>query len=253
MANAQRQPAAATSPPKEVGYVAGDLQGPFAECDMGPFRGAKYNCMWRDLGVGLIGLYFLRTKAGAFRAIKRFEADARSLRPDYRLHTLRTDLGREFVNRELDDWCTEKGILKTTVGGENTPNQSFVEQHWRAIGRIVRAGLSQSKLAYTLWPYLALHAMHVLNCIGRDGGKCAIEILSGKPSKLAVSLRPIGCRAYALKTQRELLAAGSAKVSERAWAGINLGLAPWSPGYMILIPETGTLACAATIYASIMT
>ena len=122
----------------------------------------------------------------------------------------------------------------------------------RAIGRMMRAGESEAKLGFAAWPYFALQAVRVLNCFDRGDGKSALELLTGSPTKALAALRPIGCRAIVLKTERELRKEGSTTMAERGWDGINLGQATNSPAYVIYVPALDACrlagrACEATV------
>ena len=247
-ANAQRKPAptANIADTKGVGDVAADLKGPLTECRVGPFAGAQYAAGFKDLGAKLIGVYFLARKSGAVASVRRFLSDMRALQPDYRLRSLRTDRGGELVNHEMDALCAKEGT-RHELAPPYQPNMTLFEPNWRSIGRMMRAGLSESKLDFGFWPYFALQAVSVLNCFDRGDGKSALELLTGRPARAVAALRPIGCRAFVLKTERELLQAGSSSVAERAWAGINLGLAPDSPAYLIYVPELGKVRSSTNV------
>ena len=246
LANAQKKPAPAANiaEGKEVGDVCADLKGPLTECQVGPFKGARYASGYKDLGGKYVAVYFLASKNHQLGTLRRFVRDMRALRPGYQLRTLRTDRGGEYVNNEMRDYCEGEGISHE-LAPPYQPNMTLFESNWRSIGRIMRAGASESGLGAGYWPYFALQATTVLNCFdrsepGADAPMRALEIMTGKPTRAVAALRPIGCRAYVLKNDRELRAAGSSTMAERAWAGINLGVAPNSPAYMIFVPELTT-------------
>jgi len=72
----------------------------------------------------------------------------------------------------------------------------------------------------------------------RESGKSGFENLTGRPAKVT-SARPLGCRAIAKKTTRELLASGSTAVGERGWEGVYLGRGRNSPEYLVWVPALG--------------
>ena len=247
LANAQKKPApiANISEGKAVGDACGDLKGPLTECRLGPFKGARYAAGYKDLGGKYVAVYFLARKSDQLSSLRRFVRDMKALRPGWQLRTFRTDRGGEYVNAEMRDYCEREGVRHELAPPYN-PNMTLFEPQWRSIGRIMRAGASESGLDASYWPYFALQAATVLNTFDRSGpgadAMSALEIMTGKPSKAVSALRPIGCRAFVLKNHRELLAAGSATMAERAWAGVNLGLAPNSPAYMIYVPDAMSAA-----------
>ena len=118
-----------------------------------------------------------------------------------------------------------------------TPNTTRIESLWRTLDRIARASMADAGLPEGYWPYAFHYATDVRNAMMRDGGKSGHENLTGRPARIS-TFRPLGCRAYVRKSDREVRAAGSAALGPRGWLGVNLGLARGGgPGYWVYVPE----------------
>ena len=88
----------------------------------------------------------------------------------------------------------------------------------------------------------AVGLWNLLSHAGRDVSP--LEALTSTRQSVA-HLRPIGCRAFVLKNERELGA--STTFSERAWAGINLGNVRGGPAYMIYVAELGEIKFSTNV------
>lgn len=222
---------------QEEGFVASDIKGPLPECKVGPFKGARWMCIYKDVKRKFVGLYFIRRKAGALDAYKKFKSDVRSIKAGYVVRVLRHDGGGEYENDAFADECARDGTKKE-CGPPYTPNHTLCESEWRTIGRVIRAGLHESGLALGMWPYFASLAATLINNMERDGEPSGYEQLTGvKPNDIK-NMRPIGCKAVVRKNVRETQQqAGSAAIADRGWAGIHLGEDRRSHAFMVYVPE----------------
>jgi transposase InsO family protein len=77
---------------------------------------------------------------------------------------VRTDNGREYVNKDLIGWCLDKGIeLQTTA--PHTPEQNGIAERWnRTVVKLGRAMLLANNLPSELWAEAMTHTIYIRNC-----------------------------------------------------------------------------------------
>ena len=232
LANASHKPApdADVKDRVEPGFVAGDIKVMNVACNTGPFKGALYAQSWLDLSTGYLGVYYLRNKTSSavLQSLQHFRAEIWKHDPGYELREVRTDGAKEYDSHEARAWYSKRGVVHS-AGAPYTPNQTLCEHVWRFLARVVRADLSHSGLDEYFWPYFMHKAVGLWNLLSHAGRDVSpLEALTSTRQSVA-HLRPIGCRAFVLKNERELGA--STTFLERAWAGINLGNVRGGPAY----------------------
>ena len=254
LANASHKPAPDANVKDRVGsgFVAGDIKVMNVTCEHGPFAGARYAQSWLDLKAGYLAVYYLRrkTSAAVLQSLQHFRAHVRKLNPTYELREVRTDGAAEYASHEANAWYTKRGIIHS-AGAPYTPNQTLCEHVWRFLSRIVRADLSHSGLDETFWPYCMNKAVGLWNLM-THAGRDVSPLEAHTSSRQSVAhLRPIGCRAYVLKNERELGA--STTFAERAWAGVNLGTVRDGPAFMIYVAELGEVKITTNVDFAVQT
>lgn len=148
----------------------------------------------------------------------------------YQTKRLRCDNGSEYINSELNRFCTSKGIkLETTV--RYTPEQNgAAERLNRTLMNKVRPMLAASGLPKTLWADAAVTASYVRNrspVTGRD--KTPYQLFFGTKPDVS-HLRVFGARVYAL-TPKQL----RNKLEDTSEPGRFIGYPANTKGYKILL------------------
>ena len=230
-----------------LGFVAGDLKDlSSTRCHIGPFKGAKYIQSWVDIKAGYIGVYFFsrKTSTAVRQSLEKFIAEVREFKPDYSIYHIRTDGAQEYASAEMDEWYGAHQI-KHTYGAPYTPNQTLVEGVWHVLASVVRSDLLHAGGDQRLFPYYFLQASRIWNVLKHAGADASpLEFLTGKRQSLA-AFRPMQCRAFVKKSEREHRVTGP--LSPQAWAGMNLGVARDSPGYMIYVPEQSKVVISTNV------
>ena len=248
-ANSSKKPAPDAHMKDEInlGFVAGDLKDlSTTRCHVGPFKGAKYVQSWVDIKSGYIGVYFFarKTSTAVRQSLEKFVAEVREFRPDYSIYHIRTDGAQEYASAEMSEWYNAHRI-KHTYGAPYTPNQTLVEGVWHVLASIVRSDILHAGGDQRLFPYYFLQASRIWNVLKHAGADVSpLEFLTGKRQSLA-AFRPMQCRAFVKKSEREHRVTGP--LSPQAWAGINLGMARDSPGYMIYVPEQNKVVISTNV------
>nr|GFD30366.1 ribonuclease H-like domain-containing protein [Tanacetum cinerariifolium] len=96
----------------------------------------------------LIYMDFLRTKDQTSDILKKFIAEIENLK-DYKVKIIRCDNRGEFRNKEMNDFCSQKGI-KREFSNARTPQQNGVaERRNRTLIEAARTMLADAKLPVT--------------------------------------------------------------------------------------------------------
>ena len=88
--------------------VHSDICGPFKTQSVG---GAKYFITFIDDKSRRIFVYFIRAKSEAFEKFKQFKLQVEN-ETGRKIVTLRTDNGREYVNKEFETFLQQQGIQR---------------------------------------------------------------------------------------------------------------------------------------------
>ncbi|GJY16635.1 retrovirus-related pol polyprotein from transposon TNT 1-94 [Tanacetum coccineum] len=94
--------------------------------------------------------FFLKTKDETFRILRDFIAKIENIK-DLKVKFIRCDNGGEFRNKDMDDFCSKKGI-KRVFSNARTPQQNEVaERRNRTLIEAARTLLADAKLPVTFW------------------------------------------------------------------------------------------------------
>lgn len=91
------------------------------------------------------------------------------LRSDgFPIHTIPTDQGREFVNRDLRSWMASRGIRHSTNSGEDPRGNGRAERAVQEVKSRVRRLLHAASMEVTWWPIALRFAMETERMRRRD-------------------------------------------------------------------------------------
>nr|GEW68084.1 retrovirus-related Pol polyprotein from transposon TNT 1-94 [Tanacetum cinerariifolium] len=94
--------------------------------------------------------FFLRTKDETSGILRNFITEIENLK-DLKVKIIRCDNGSEFKNKEMNEFCTKKGI-KREFSNARTPQQNMVaERRNRTLIEAARTMLADAKLPVTFW------------------------------------------------------------------------------------------------------
>jgi hypothetical protein len=149
-----------------------------------------------------------------------------------RVKEFRTDRGREFLNKELAQFCSEKGIIHQTTNLYTPQKNGVAERLNRVLLGKARAMPQDAGHPEKLWAEAVFTANHVQNrTLSRSHGKTPLEVLTDE-KPLVSHLRVFGsvCYAHVPVPKRKKLDAVAKK-------GVFLGYEPHTKGYWILEPD----------------
>ncbi|GJV53401.1 putative ribonuclease H-like domain-containing protein [Tanacetum coccineum] len=120
---------------------------------------------------------------------------------DHKVKVIRCDNGTEFKNREMNQFCEIKGILRQ-FSVARTPQQNRVaERRNRTLIEAARTMLADSKLLTTFWVEAVNTACYVQNrvLVVKPHNKTPYELFHGRTSTLSF-IRPFRCLVTILNT-----------------------------------------------------
>ncbi|GJS75007.1 putative ribonuclease H-like domain-containing protein [Tanacetum coccineum] len=138
-------------------------------------------------------VFFLATKDETSGILKSFITGIENL-VDHKVKVIRCDNGTEFKNREMNQFCEMKGILRQ-FSVARTPQQNGVaERRNRTLIEAARTMLADSKLPTTFWAEAVNTACYVQNrvLVVKPHNKTPYELFHGRTPTLSF-MRPFGC------------------------------------------------------------
>ncbi|GJX49113.1 putative ribonuclease H-like domain-containing protein [Tanacetum coccineum] len=145
-------------------------------------------------------VFFLATKDETSGILKSFITGIENL-VDHKVKVIRYDNGTEFKNKEMNQFCEMKGILRQ-YSVARTPQQNGVaERRNRTLIEAARTMLADSKLPTTFWTEAVNTACYVQNrvLVVKPHNKTPYELFHGRTPTLSF-MRPFGCLVTILNT-----------------------------------------------------
>ncbi|GJU54108.1 putative ribonuclease H-like domain-containing protein [Tanacetum coccineum] len=145
-------------------------------------------------------VFFLATKDETSGILKSFITGIENL-VDHKVKVIRCDNGTEFKNKEMNQFCEMKGILRQ-FSVARTPQQNGVaERRNRTLIEAARTMLADSKLPTTFWAEAVNTACYVQNrvLVVKPHNKTSYELFHGRTPTLSF-MRPFGCPVTILNT-----------------------------------------------------
>ncbi|GJV53047.1 putative ribonuclease H-like domain-containing protein [Tanacetum coccineum] len=145
-------------------------------------------------------VFFLATKDETSGILKSFITGIENLL-NHKVKVIRCDNGTEFKNREINQFCEMKGILRQ-FSVARTPQQNGVtKRRNRTLIEAARTMLADSKLPPTFWAEAVNTDCYVQNrvLVVKPHNKTPYELFHGRTPTLSF-MRPFGCPVTILNT-----------------------------------------------------
>ncbi|KAJ9504976.1 hypothetical protein QJQ45_013241 [Haematococcus lacustris] len=201
----------------------------------GPFRvpsvsGLRYLLTFLDDFSRLSVVVCLKAKSEVPEAIKA-TVQWLETQSGRKLKALRSDRGTEFVNREVGQFCMERGIQHQQTAPYSPEQNGRAERLNRTLLEKGRCMLFSSGLPASLWPEVMRTANFLRNVSATQGRNATPwELFFGVKPNLA-ALRVFGARAYAHVPEHL-----RSKLGFKAVQGVMVGYEPGSKAYRVLVP-----------------
>nr|GFA53353.1 retrovirus-related Pol polyprotein from transposon TNT 1-94 [Tanacetum cinerariifolium] len=140
------------------------------------------------------------TKDETSSILKKFITEIENLK-DLKVKIIKCDNGGEFKNKELNDFCSQKGI-KRELSNARTPRQNGVaERRNRSLIEAARTMLADAKLPVTFWAEAVNTACYVQNrvLVSKAYNKTSYELFNGRTPTIRF-FKPFGCHVMILNT-----------------------------------------------------
>nr|GFA37558.1 putative ribonuclease H-like domain-containing protein [Tanacetum cinerariifolium] len=124
--------------------------------------------------------FFLKSKDETSGILKKFITEIENLK-DLKVKIIRCDNEGEFSNKEINDFCSQKGI-KREFSNAKTPQQNGVAKRKdRTIIEAARTMLADAKLPVTFWAEVVNTACYVQNrvLVNKPHNKTPYELFNG--------------------------------------------------------------------------
>lgn len=210
--------------------IHSDLCGPMSTQSIG---GARYFLTFIDDHSRKQFVYFLKNKNEVNKYFAQFKAKVEN-QLGKKIKRLRTDNGREYVNRELQEVLEKNGIEHQTTVAYNPQQNGLAERANRTIVERARTMLIDAGLPKDFWAETTATAVYLINrspCKALQE-ETPEEAWSGRKPDLR-HLKVFGCKALA-HVPKEKRDKWDAKSEELIFVGYNES----TKGYRLINPES---------------
>nr|GEU40482.1 ribonuclease H-like domain-containing protein [Tanacetum cinerariifolium] len=132
--------------------------------------------------------------------LRNFITEIENLK-ELKVKVIRCDNGGEFRNKEMNDFCSKKGI-KRELSNARTPQQNGVaERRNMTLIEAARTMLADAKLPVSFWAEAINTACYVQNrvLVNKSQNKTPYELFNGRSPAIRF-LKPFGCHVMILNT-----------------------------------------------------
>ncbi|KAL4303488.1 hypothetical protein GQ457_10G006770 [Hibiscus cannabinus] len=186
---------------KPLKLLHADVCGPISPDTL---AGNKFFLLIVDDFTRWMWVYVLTAKSDSFQAFKKFKSLMEN-KTGYKIGTLRTDRGGEFLSTEFTQFCQKEGIERHLTAPYTPQQNGIVERHNRTVMAMTRSLLRSTHLPARFWGEAVRHAVYLLNRLPTRvlGNRTPFEALMGRRPHLT-HLRVFGCVAYVKNTTPHL-------------------------------------------------
>jgi Integrase core domain. len=179
--------------------------------------------------------YLLENKSGVFSVFKDYSAKSET-HFNLKIENLYCDNGREYLSKEMKDYCVQKGISYHFTVPHTPELNGVAERMNRTIIERARAMIHSVELGKEFWGEAVLTAMKLINISPTKAlkvDKTPFEMWHGRKPTLKY-LKVFGSTVYVHNKTRK------SKFDEKSWKGILVGYEP--NGYKVWDIEKGRFA-----------
>nr|GEV99185.1 hypothetical protein [Tanacetum cinerariifolium] len=144
--------------------------------------------------------FFLRTKDETSSILRNFITEIENLK-DLKVKIIRCDNGGEFKNKEMNEFCTKKGIRREFSNARTLQQNRVAERSNRTLIEAAKTMLAYVKLPVTFWAEAVNTACYVQNrvLVNKSQNKTPYELFNSRTPAIGF-LRPFGCHVMILNT-----------------------------------------------------
>ena len=165
-------------------------------------------------------------------------------RGGYRVVTLRSDNGGEYMSSRFDDYLANRGITHQTTVPYNSHQNGVSERAIRTLTEKARVMMFDANTPLSLWAEAINCATFIVNRLPSTAVKNEYPYKHWyKKFPVLDGLRPFGCLAYAYIPE----SVRSSKLSPRSIRGVMVGYAPTQHAYRVFDLDSGTVVVSNNV------
>lgn len=216
-----------------------DVGGPMQQESIG---GSRFYVIFKDDASGFTQIYFLKHKSDVYERFKEYYALVNN-KFGYSIKALRMDNGTEYLNHNLKQFLTTRGI-QLELTAPYTPKQNgSSERQNRTLVEKARTMIHAKDLQIRLWAEAMNTAVYTYNRtpLFHKDNKTPYEMWTGKKTRVD-HLKTFGCDAYVHvpKQQRR-------KWDKKSKKMIFVGYQNDSTNYRLFDPEKGRVTVSRDV------
>ncbi|KAI5323714.1 hypothetical protein L3X38_032786 [Prunus dulcis] len=217
-----------------------DICGPMQTASMSENR---YFLLFIDDCTRMAWVYFLRNKSNAFECFKKFKAMI-ELQSGYKVKSLRSDRGGEFMSNEFHEYYSEVGILRQLTVAYSPQQNGVAERKNRTVIEMAKSMLHEKGLPYEFWAEAVNTVVYLLNrCPSKSLKEVTpFEAYTGRKPGIA-HLKVFGSLCHVL-----IPSALRHKLEENSHKCIFVGYGPCEKGYRLYDPITRKIILSRDVY-----
>ena len=209
-----------------------DVCGPF---EVPSLAGNRFFVSFVDEFSRKMWTYLLKVKSEVFENLKKFTAITEK-QSGKKLKIIRKDGGGDFNSREIEAFCTDKGILHEVTAPYTPQHNGVVERRNRTIMNMVRSMLRGKNLPKALWGEAVVTTTYVLNrCPTQQLKNQVLEAVWSRKTPFMKHMRVFGSTCY-----RHILDQTRKKLDDKSEHMIFVGYNP-TGSYKLLNPRTNQI------------
>lgn len=208
--------------------IHGDTCGPMEVESIG---GSRYYVVLKDDYSNFRTVYFVKAKHEIKHCLEDFLNKAENTTGN-KVKTFRTDNGLEFINKEVMEMCSKRGIIHETTVTYTPEQNGKAERENRTLVEAARTMLHAKNLPKKLWAEAVNTAAFVLNRTGKGkDGKSPYEIWTNKKYDIH-QLKAFGSPVFVhIPKERRR------KWDSKGEKGLMIGYGEHVKGYRVYFPE----------------
>lgn len=224
---------------KPLELVHADLCGPITPQTS---AGNRYFFLLVDDFSRFMWVYVIKTKDEALVAFKKFKVQVEN-KTSFKVKTLRTDRGGEFVSQCFSEFCEAEGIQRQLTAPYTPQQNGVVERRNRSVLGTTRSLLKAIAVPQTMWGEGVRHAVYLLNRVPTKAVKdiTPYEAWNGRKPDLE-HLKVFGCTAHV-----KVPSARMTKLDDRSRPMVYLGVEPGSKAHRLYDPQQGKICVSRDV------
>ncbi|CAL2229802.1 unnamed protein product [Prunus armeniaca] len=195
--------------------------------------GNMYFLLFTDDYTRMSWVYFIRNKSSALECFMKFKAMT-ELQSGFKIKSLRSDRGGEFLSGEFNRFCEESGIQRQLTVAYSPQQNGVAERKNRTVVEMAKSMLHEKGVPYEFWAEAINTAVYLLNrCPTKALNKVTpFEAYTGRKPGIA-HLKIFGSPCHVL-----IPSALRHKLEENSHKCIFVGYGLCEKGYRLFDPST---------------